>query len=87
MRGKVVCLENNWDMVKQYYVQGIKGLLVVYNRERVIQTGRARLRNQLLTLALLICVLTVIVYLTVSATLADPSELYRRHARTHDAYA
>eukprot|EP00966_Prymnesium_polylepis_P290417 6708415-Prymnesium_polylepis.1 len=28
VRGRVVCLENDWDMVKQYYVQGIKGLLV-----------------------------------------------------------
>ena len=40
VRGKVVCLENNWNMVKQYYVQGIKGLLVVYAREIVIQHNR-----------------------------------------------
>ena len=78
-RGRVVCLENDWDAVKQYYVQGIKGLLAVYSREIVIQRRRKEVRNVLLTLALMTCVCTVILYLTASATLADPSELIYRY--------
>ena len=33
VRDMLVCQSNDWDMVKQYYIQGIKGLLTVYNRE------------------------------------------------------
>ena len=36
----VVCNENDWNKVKVYYVQGIKGLLVVYNREIALQALR-----------------------------------------------
>lgn len=79
MRGKVVCTLNDWNMVKIYYVQGIKGLLTVYNRE-VARTKRINLaRNLALTGALALVVLAAFIYLVAANTLADPSELYRRH--------
>ena len=36
-------------------------------------------RNIILTFALLLSIITIIVYLTVAVTLADPSELFRRY--------
>ena len=44
VRGKVVCLQNDFNLVKMYYVQGIKGLLAVYSREVQELTARARTR-------------------------------------------
>ena len=79
IRGRVVCTQNNWDLVKQYYVQGIKGLMVVYNRQ-VAQTKAANLlRNLLLTLALAGVAFSSLLYLVTAFTLADPMELVRRH--------
>ena len=68
VRGRVVCLQNDWNKVKQYYVQGIKGLLVVYNRETDVQWGRRYLRNVLLTLAL------VAIAVSVSALESEPED-------------
>jgi hypothetical protein len=79
VQGKVVCTLNDWNKVKLYYVQGIKGLLVVYNRE-VARTKRINLaRNLALTGALSGVTLAAFVYLVSASTLADPTELYRRY--------
>ena len=78
VQGKIVCSQNDWNLVKQYYVQGIKGLLVVYNRE-VARTKRINLaRNLALTGAVSGVTLAAFVYLVSASTLADPAELYRR---------
>ena len=59
-------------------MQGIKGLLVVYNRE-VARTKRINLaRNLALTGAVSGVTLAAFVYLVSASTLADPAELYRR---------
>ena len=47
----VVCNQNDWNKVKQYYIQGIKGLMVVYNREIATQKAQKATRNHLMTLA------------------------------------
>ena len=49
VQGKLVCAQNDWNLVKVYYIQGIKGLLTVYNRE-VARVKRINLaRNLALT--------------------------------------
>ena len=62
VRDMLVCQSNDWNRVKQYYIQGIKGLLVVYNREVVFQMRYIGLRNHALTMALLVVVLAVIFF-------------------------
>ena len=62
VRDMLVCQSNDWNRVKQYYIQGIKGLLVVYNREVRYQMRSIGLRNHALTMALLSVVLCIIFF-------------------------
>ena len=84
VKGKVVCTQNDWSLVKQYYVQGIKGLMVVYNREVERIKTLNLVRNLLLTMAIAGVVLVALVYLVSASTLADPIELVRRRAVARD---
>ena len=61
------------------YVQGIKGLLTVYNREIAAQKAAFAFRNQLLTFGVLLVVVIVVWFLVITATLADPSQLWQRN--------
>merc|ERR1719174_395384 len=79
VQGKSVCSLNDWNKVKMYYVQGIKGLLTVYNRE-VARTKRINLaRNLAPTSAAGGVTLAAFISLVAASTLADPAELYRRY--------
>ena len=71
----VVCNQNDWNKVKQYYIQGIKGLMVVYNREIATQKAQKATRNHLMTLAPLLIIGAIMVFVTSSSTLADPMQL------------
>jgi len=70
VQGKLVCAQNDWNLVKVYYIQGIKGLLTVYNRE-VARVKRINLaRNLALTGAVGGVTLSAFVYLVAASTLA-----------------
>jgi hypothetical protein len=75
----VVCNENDWNKVKQYYIQGTKGLLVVYNREIKQQKMDKALRNILITLVVLAISFAMMLFITSNSTLADPAQLLTRH--------
>lgn len=79
VRGKVVCNQNDWNLIKQYYIQGTKGLLAVYNREVARFKFQNMIRNLALTVALLGVALAAVIYLVSASTLADPLDLFRRH--------
>ena len=74
----VVCNENDWAKVKVYYVQGIKGLLVVYNREIALQKRDKALRNIAITAVVLLIVFAMMIFIISNATLADPMQLITR---------
>ena len=74
----VVCNENDWNKVKVYYVQGVKGLLVVYNREIALQKLDKALRNIAITAVVLLIVFAMMLFIISNATLADPMQLVTR---------